>query len=272
LKDNSDIARLKGVTEKELRRYRKSILKAFSDKWFYAYAYDAHVCYIQKAYEIYGSFGVTKESIFLTYNSPDTDLLMSINEKVKNEQPILPENPYRLLHVGRLVDWKRVDLIIEAVNLLKEKNPRIKLIVVGYGPKEDDWKKCALDLGVQDKVKFVGGVYELGVLGKYFRASSIYVLGGMGGLSINDAMSFERPIICSVCDGTEAHLVRDGFNGMYFENGNSTDLANKIEKMWSSPEKLKQMGENSYSIIKNEININKVIDGYTGAFKYVLNR
>ncbi|MCB0414538.1 MAG: glycosyltransferase [Bdellovibrionales bacterium] len=246
-----------------------SYRKFFEDKILYSKGYDGHVCYVEKAYDIYSTYGVKKEAIFMTYNSPDTDMLLRINDKVKKEAEILPENPRRLIHVGRLVDWKRVDLILEAIVKLNSDFSNVEFLVLGNGPKKEEWEQYARVLGLENQVKFLGGIYDLELLGKYLRASSIYVLGGMGGLSINDAMCFERPILCSECDGTEVKLVKDGFNGYFFENGNSEDLARKIAMIWNDEHLQIQMGRNSRRIIENDVNINKVLEGYTGAFEYV---
>ena len=52
-------------------------------------------------------------------------------------------------------------------------------------------------------IKFEGSVYDPVRLGQYFLSSQIFVQPGMGGLAINEAMCFGKPIICSICDGTE---------------------------------------------------------------------
>jgi glycosyltransferase involved in cell wall biosynthesis len=230
---------------------------------------DGHVNYIEDAYAIYGSYGVPKEKIFITYNSPDTDLLFSIKEKIEKESPVLAENNFRFIHLSRLVEWKRVDMLIKAVKNLKEKYPQVELLVVGEGPEKENLINLAVSLGVKDSVKFLGGIYDTSVLGKYLMSSSIYTLAGMGGLSINDAMVFGLPVICSVCDGTEKYLVREDYNGLYFENGDQESLEAKIKYLFDNPEKRLKMGENSLSIIKNEINIHTVVGGYLNAFKYV---
>ena len=93
----------------------------------------------------------------------------------------------------------------------------------------------------------------------------------MGGLSINEAMAFDKPIICSVCDGTEKKLVRENYNGKYFKEGDEEDLTNKIEYFFNNPEETERMRINSGKIIREEININTVIDGYIRAFNYVTN-
>lgn len=230
---------------------------------------DAHVDYIEEAVDIISSYGAKKESIFVTYNSPDTDELFVVKEKIKNKPTLLEANPHRIIHVGRLVKWKRVDLLINAVDRLKEKYPKMELIVIGTGPDKEILIEQSKKLGIDNRIKFVGGVYDNETLGKYLSESSIYVLAGMGGLSINDAMCFGKPVICSVCDGTEKKLVRNNINGFIFKNGNLDDLVDKIDVVLSDPALLKKMGEMSVSIIKNEVNSDVVVRNYIKAFNYV---
>jgi len=231
---------------------------------------DAHINYIDEAYEIIGSYGVLSEKIFVISNSPDTDELLEAFETVKKQSTILPPNPYRLIHVGRLVKWKRVYLIIEAVQKLRSKFPQIELVVVGFGPELEALKEYAEKMRVADAVRFVGGVYDSVNLGRYLHESAVYVLGGMGGLSINDAMCFAKPVVCSVADGTEKRLVREGENGYYFNNGSADDLARVLDLILADPERVKAFGQRSLEIIKKEINIHTVIEGYKKVFEFVI--
>ncbi len=231
---------------------------------------DAHVDYIEDAYEILESYGVKKDKIFIIYNSPDTEELIKIKNEIKFLPPVLPENDFRLIHVGRLVKWKKVDLLVNSFAKIKQKYPQAELIIIGNGPEENNLKEQAQNLELRDSVKFIGGVYDSKTLGQYLSASSIYVLAGMGGLSINEAMCFDKPVICSVCDGTEKKLVKEDYNGKYFKEDNIDDLFNKIDFMFSNPEKMKQMGINSGKIIVEEMNVNTVIKGYLKAFNYVM--
>ncbi len=231
---------------------------------------DAHINYFDEARNITGSYGVPQEKIFIAANSPDTDELLSAYEKVLKEPDILPANPHRLIHVGRLVKWKRVDMLIRSVVDLKRFFPDIELVIIGFGPEEEALKKQAGDLGITEQVRFVGGVYDSVTLGRYLHNSSVYVLGGMGGLSINDAMSFAKPVICAVADGTEKRLVREGYNGYYFENGDQQSLNAAIKKLLQDPDEIARFGANSLKIIKNEVNIHTVLKEYDTAFRYVL--
>lgn len=232
---------------------------------------DAHVNYVEDAYDILGSYGISKEKIFVTYNSPNTDILFNAKKEAEKIEPILPENFYRIVHVGRLVKWKKVDLLISAVSRLKEKYNSIELIIIGSGPEEKNLKELAEKLNIEKNIKFIGSIYDPVTLGRYLISSSIYILAGIGGLSINEAMVFGKPVICSVCDGTEKKLVRENFNGKIFKENDLDDLVKKINLLFSNKEKLIQMGINSFSIIKNEVNIHTVINGYIKAFNFVTN-
>ena len=232
----------------------------------------AIAAYIDEAFDVFGSYGVTKDKIFIIRNSPDTDLLFSIRQSLASLPPVLPENSHRLLHVGRLVEWKRVDLLLRAFARVKANYGDAELLVIGTGPEEKALKALSVELGVADGVQFLGGIYDPKLLGQHLMSSSIYVLAGMGGLSINDAMCFGLPIICSVCDGTEKILVRDGFNGKYFHEGDENDLYDKIMYLLNNDALRKEMGRRSTEIIRNEVNIHTVINGYLNTLHYVLQK
>ncbi len=230
---------------------------------------DAHVYYIDDALEIVKSYGVNPNKIFITYNAPDTDLHLNTFEKIQSLPKILPYNKHRLIHVGRLVKWKRVDLLIEATIQLKEKYPDIELIVVGAGPELDSLKKQA---ELHKNIIFTGAIYDGQLLGQYLNESSIYILAGMGGLSINEAMCYAKPIICTRADGTEKQIVRENINGYFFESGQLNSLVEKINSILIDEVKCAHMGNASLEIIKNEINLNTVADRYIKAFNYVMHQ
>jgi glycosyltransferase involved in cell wall biosynthesis len=229
---------------------------------------DAHVNYVE-AYELWASYGVGQEKIFITRNSPDTDLLFSVKDALTNVPPILPQNPYRLLHVGRLIKWKRIDMLMRVFSRVRERFPGAELLVIGTGPEEASLKRLGQELNLGTSVTFTGGVYDPRLLGQYYMASSLYVLAGMGGLSINEAMCFGLPILCSVCDGTEKVLVREGVNGRYFRDGDEGDLFEKIIWFLGHADQLQEMGRKSMEIIRKEVNIRTVLDGYMRALHYV---
>ncbi len=233
---------------------------------------DAHINYFDEAIDIQHSYGIPKNKVFVTANSPDTDILFKAKTSILDLENILPENPYRIIHVGRLVKWKRVDMLIAVTKKLIKRYPNLELLIVGTGPEEENLKQQVKNLEINKNVVFVGGIYDTATLGRYLTNSSIYVLAGMGGLSINEAMTFGLPVVCSVADGTEKKLVKEAVNGHYFENGNADSLFKVLEKMLVDLPKTKQMGLESERIIKEEINIHTVLKKYIETFQFVLNK
>lgn len=229
---------------------------------------DAHINYLDEAIEIHASYGVPKEKVFVTANSPDTDLIFQIADELESIQP----NIYRLLHIGRLVKWKNVDLLIESTKKLKEKYPNVELDIVGTGPELESLKKLVDKIEANHYIRFHGGIYEPKLLGKIICEAGIYVLAGMGGLSINETMCYKKPIVCSVADGTEKKLVREDVNGYYFENNSSESLISTISKLFENPEKILQMGLLSKKIIQEEINIHTVLGMYLKAFNFAISK
>lgn len=249
--------------------YLRQWLTARIRKYCYARAVGT-LNYSTAAYDILPSYGVKKEQIYVTYNATDTEALLKEKESVQASAPILPPADRRLLHIGRLVKWKRVDLLIDAFHKVLPSFPDAELVIVGDGPELENLKQQAVSLGLNRQVRFVGAVYDPKVLGAYMNESTVYVLAGMGGLSINDAMTYGMPVLCSVCDSTERDLVTDGKNGFFFKNGDADSLAEKISRLFSSPELCKQMGKESERVIREEINLETVSERYLKAFKEFL--
>lgn len=226
--------------------------------------------YSTAAYDILPSYGVKQEQIHVTYNSTDTEALLCEKEAVLAAGPVLPKSERRLLHIGRLVKWKRVDLLIDAFARIIKKFPDAELVIVGDGPELDSLKQQAGGLNLKDSIRFTGAIYDPKALGAYMNESTVYVLAGMGGLSINDAMTYGLPILCSVCDTTERDLVTDGKNGYLFVEGSADSLIEKIEILFTSPERCKEMGKESERIIQEKINIETVSERFMRAFEKVM--
>jgi glycosyltransferase involved in cell wall biosynthesis len=248
----------------------RSLLTMYIRRFVYRRA-DASLNYASHALKILPSYGINPDAVFVSYNTSDTDSLFLEREKVLRSDTLLPARR-RILHIGRLVKWKRVDLLIGAFQKIAEKYPDSELVIIGNGPEKETLTRQAEKTGLAERIVFAGAIYESYVLGQYMHESSVYVLAGMGGLSINDAMCFSLPVICSVCDGTEKDLITDGVNGYFFKEGDVDSLAETIGKVLSDNERRKQMGEEACRVIKEKINLETVAQRYMDAFEYVINK
>lgn len=241
-------------------------LLKFIRKYLYSFVFKKAMLYTEQGVEIINSYGLKKENIIVTYNSPDTEEIFKTITSVRANHPTLVTKKHRLLHIGRLVKWKNVDLIISAINILKDKFPDIELVIIGKGEEELNLINQVKTLNLEKYVTFLGAIYEGEAQTLEFLKAEVYILAGMGGLSINEAMAHSLPIICSVADGTEKHLVFEGENGLYFKDSDLESLVFTIEKMFNA--NTKEMGEKSLNIIQQRINLPFVSSQFLKAFKH----
>lgn len=76
-----------------------------------------------------------------------------------NRPPVTPDPQIthnRLVFLGTLEKSKGLQLAIRVLPLIKERIPKVKLLVIGTGSYYDDLKKLANELEVQDTIEFVG--------------------------------------------------------------------------------------------------------------------
>jgi glycosyltransferase involved in cell wall biosynthesis len=106
---------------------------------------------------------------------------------------------YDLISVSRLVEWKRIDLLIRATA-----RTGTSLIVIGDGPKEVELKRLARE--IKADVHFMGSLPKEQVL-FYLRQSRIYALvSSYEGLSFSllEALSVGKRILVSDIDANRS--------------------------------------------------------------------
>jgi glycosyltransferase involved in cell wall biosynthesis len=140
-----------------------------------------------------------------------------------------------LVFVGRLVEKKGVSFLIEAVSILSERYPALKLTIVGDGPLRESLESLAVRLGVEEKVHFVGSVLNEDVP-DYLRAAKISVMpsvvassGDQEGLGLVavEALGCGCAVVAFDLPAVRDTII-DGKTGLMAEPGSSADLADKI--------------------------------------------
>ena len=86
----------------------------------------------------------------------------AVKEAVKGYD--LPPGVPVFLFVGRLVKYKGLPLILEALKRAREAGLEYRMLMVGSGPDAEELKKMAEDLGLTDKVFFTGPIRDREVL------------------------------------------------------------------------------------------------------------
>ena len=91
----------------------------------------------------------------------------------------------------------------------------------------------------------------------------------VGGLAVQEAMSYGLPVIMGQGDGTNDQLVRTG-NGWQIRPDDLSALAGSMQTALSDAARLRQMGAESYRIVKDEINLEQMVGVFVKALNSVL--
>jgi glycosyltransferase involved in cell wall biosynthesis len=169
-----------------------------------------------------------------------------------------------VLFVGRLQARKRVDTLIRAcADLLPIWQPELR--IVGDGPMLAELKTLAGQ--IYPGAKFFGAQHGAD-LERQFREADLFVMPGTGGLAVQEAMSFGLPVMVGVADGTQVDLLR-GDNGWLLKDDTVSGLAAQLQDALSDIQRLRRMGEESYRIVSEEINLEAMVAAFERAIRAV---
>ena len=149
-------------------------------------------------------WGVPEDRIAVIYNA-----LQRVNDIRPATLPL--ETKVNAVTVGRLVPWKRVDRILEAIAQIRN----MGLVIVGDGPERERLERMAWGLGLNERVYFAGSRSKPETL-SLMAACDLFVLNSTyEGLPhvVLEAMSLGLPVVATSVGGTP-EVVQHRKNGI----------------------------------------------------------
>lgn len=219
--------------------------------------FEALIAYSQRGAEEYAALGFPTERIFVAYNSvsPPPSSPLPGRSSTFNRKPYI-------LFVGRLQARKRIDHLLRACAEIASE-PR--LVIIGDGPERNGLE--SLSKKIYPNAEFIGAKHGT-ELKPYFTEADLFVLPGTGGLAIQEAMGYGLPVIVAQGDGTQDDLVRKE-NGWQIPPADLDALISTMKEALSDMARLRKMGEESYRIVKDEINIEKMVETFIKALNLI---
>jgi len=149
-----------------------------------------------------------------------------------------------LLYLGRLKRYKRIDLILKAVGILKERVEGLRCLIAGKGDGEKSLRNLTSKLGLGETVRFLGYVSEEEKV-RLLRSSWVHLLTSPKegwGISALEAAACATPTVASDSPGLR-DSVQNGRTGTLVQHGDVGALAAAVlEILHSSPSRIR-MGE-----------------------------
>lgn len=159
---------------------------------------------------------------------------------------------FKIIYVGRLVRYKRVDSILKALASLSDKMP-FHFDIVGEGTDKSLLRSMAEQLNILSEVTF-HGMLERDVVQKMMRESECFVMiseNEVFGLVYLEAMAAGCITVASEKGGMDG-IIANNENGFLCEQANSDSLAKLLLHINGlSPDEIKRLRQNAYKTVQD---------------------
>ncbi|CCQ74924.1 glycosyltransferase family 4 protein [Magnetospira sp. QH-2] len=181
-------------------------------------------------------------------------------------------HPVRLLSVGRAVVKKGYDVLLRSLALLP-RDLKWQLAHIGGGPERTALQSLARELGVNDRIQWLGAQPQERVIEQY-RAADLFVLacrvadnGDRDGLPnvLMEAQSQRLPVVSTRVSAI-GELIREDQNGLLVPSEDPQALAHAIEQLIKNPDRRQKLGNRGREVVEKEFTVEAGLDKLAARF------
>ena len=208
--------------------------------------------------------GINEEKIIHLPNGVEIN-----NNYVKKE---INKNKFSVLFIGRLEKIKNISYLLKNWKKFSDVNSHSELLIIGDGNEQDNLKNISQDLGLVNKVKFMGKLNSEEIL-LSLNKSDVFVLPSLSeGISnsLLEAMSFGLVPIVSNVEGN-INVVQDHKSGLLFDLNLDFSLFEKLMLIESDLKLRKKLSEGAYVRVKTNFDIKLMVNSYVDLYKKLIN-
>jgi len=193
--------------------------------------------------------GASPDAVKIVPNGIDpADIGLEKNEGTFTDKDKTPGGPLKLLFVGRLSVEKGVDVLIRACKMLDARGVNFTLQIIGEGPLEKALRKLVKELGLSERITFLGKLQRR-LLGNYYQTADVTCIPSLSeplGLVVLEALVSATPVVGSDVGGIP-FIIENGKNGLIVPPGDPRSIADAIEKLNSNRQKLRVLTHSAAS-------------------------
>lgn len=182
-----------------------------------------------------------RKPVEILYNGVDADLFSPRTvEPALRQQLAIPPEAKLVVSVGRLVGWKGIQVIVDALVQV----PGLHFLIIGQGVMQEPLRAQAEQLGIAGRVHFAGAVPHA-ELPKWLSMADIFVQPSIGeeafGISVAEAMSCQLPVLASDQGGLR-EVVQDRQTGYLLPAGDVAAWAASLQQLADNPAVGQELG------------------------------
>lgn len=188
-----------------------------------------------------------------------------VNSNKETKKNINLSNNKTIISMGRFHENKGFDILIKALSFL----PEFKLILVGSGPLNNFYVNLIKQYNLSKRVEIHNWTDNIS---KYLNSTSLLVCPSRHepfGNIIIDGWAHKIPVIASNIGGPSI-LIKEGVNGLKFENEDVFDLVKKIKKLVNNKKLVEILTKNAYEDFRSQFSEKVIIEKYISFFKKIM--
>jgi len=196
--------------------------------------------------------GICSRDVYVIPNGVDWHRFEGVAGDRLRSKLQIEEDEKVIIFVGTLRPVKGVKYLIQAMNIIRQEDAKVRLLLVGDGEEKQSLERLVKELGLEEAVKFVGEVPNEKVP-QYMVASDILVLPSLSEGFPNvllEAMASGLPIVATNVDGVPEIISHDE-NGLLVEPGDSHQLAEAILSLLQNDDMRRTFSQNNIKKAKS---------------------
>jgi glycosyltransferase involved in cell wall biosynthesis len=215
----------------------------------------------------HGAFLVTHENLPVDHvvvipNGVDTNRFAPIadTKEIRCKLGIGSTDPTVVI-VAALRPEKNHELYLEVARRVSQNVENAQFLIVGDGRRRERLEELAHELGIQDRVHFLGSRPDVPEI---LAASDVFALTShneANPVSILEAMSAGRPVVATNV-GSIREVIHDGRNGFLVEPGNAEVLTDRIIQLLREPERRREVGADARRTVVEGWSVDAMVRRY----------
>ena len=130
---------------------------------------------------------------------------------------------------------KALDVMVEAVARLREREPEVRLVVVGDGEGREEWQAYSVERGLRDAALWIGFRKDIGALIESFDVSALSSDWEGSPLFVLESMAHGTPVVCTGVGGLP-DVIEDGVSGLLVPPRDPSALADALGRTIADPQ------------------------------------
>lgn len=163
--------------------------------------------------------------------------------------------------VGRLEQIKGCEFFIRAASLLAADYPDVCFVIAGKGSRESELRALAADLGVADRVEFVGYVTAVPPLLAALDVVVVPSLSEASGLTAIEALGLSVPVVASRVGGLPEIAVH-GETGLLVSPGDSAAIARAVAQLLDDRSLARALAAAGARRVEERFTVDRMVDSY----------